>query len=75
MELTNSTEERYREAAKALEDINVTRPFGVLLLSNIVGICEAVARGEDSKTIVNTYDLGCKPNSFATLFKNVTGCR
>lgn len=73
MKIENKTEEQYKEVARLLEEIGLKPIPRVLLMANIVGVCEDIAKRMSSKEIVNKYNLGMKADSFASLFKSTTG--
>lgn len=71
--LSNDTEKAYAKVSKLLLNINVRIPTGVIIMANIVGICDCLADGLSGGDIVKKYDLKIKETSFATTFKNTTG--
>ncbi len=73
MELNNKTELAYAATEINLIAIKIKVPSGVIIMANIVGVCEAIADGTPSKEIVKKYDLNCSEDSFPTIFKKTTG--
>jgi mannose/fructose/N-acetylgalactosamine-specific phosphotransferase system component IIB len=73
MKLTNKTEEEYKAVTASLQKLGLKVPSQVAIMANIVGICEAIAAGEDNETIIKLFSINIKPTSFSTLFKKTTG--
>ena len=73
MKLTNKTEEEYKEVALRLEAIEARAPAGVVIMSNIVGICNDIALGASPKEIVNLFQIPLNEKAFTAAFKKANG--